>query len=170
MKTTQTLTALASAVVVISLGGLMASQAVAQVASPNANANANDNASVQSSFRFGRHPNLTRALNSLNSADRDLRKAPHIYDGHRAAAQELTEKAIVQVRQALAFNPKGHLTTDWSFGGHPDLNRALKSLERADKDLREAPHEFGGHRAAAEDLTSKAIVEVKKALAVRHRR
>lgn len=58
---------------------------------------------VQSDCQFGHHPDILRALNNLEQADRELNHAPHVFDGHRAAAEKLTNEAIQQVKQALAY-------------------------------------------------------------------
>ena len=47
---------------------------------------------------------------------------------------------------------------------HPELRKAGRELEAALRTLQSAQHDFGGHREAAMDLTSKAIAELKLAL------
>src|SRR5258708_2034140 len=47
---------------------------------------------------------------------------------------------------------------------HPELRKALKSLEKAKTDLQNGAHDFSGHREQALDLTNKAIEEVKLAM------
>ncbi|HLK55917.1 MAG TPA: hypothetical protein VKU00_05120 [Chthonomonadaceae bacterium] len=47
---------------------------------------------------------------------------------------------------------------------HPELVRALKSLQKAQMDLQKANRDFDGHRAKAEQLTDQAIQEVKLAI------
>ena len=47
---------------------------------------------------------------------------------------------------------------------HPELRKAGRELEAALRTLQSASHDFGGHREAAMDLTSKAIAELKLAL------
>lgn len=48
---------------------------------------------------------------------------------------------------------------------HPEIRRALNKLHAAQKDLAHAAHDFGGHRAKAEDLVNQAIQELQAALA-----
>ncbi len=43
---------------------------------------------------------------------------------------------------------------------HPELRRALRSLERTEYDLRHAAHDFGGHRQKAADLCRQAQQEI----------
>ncbi|PYO48417.1 MAG: hypothetical protein DMD72_07375 [Gemmatimonadetes bacterium] len=47
---------------------------------------------------------------------------------------------------------------------HPEIRKAIKSLERAKYDLQHASHDFGGHRADALAATDKAIEQLKLAL------
>ncbi|MBV9468592.1 MAG: hypothetical protein JO316_10545 [Abitibacteriaceae bacterium] len=47
---------------------------------------------------------------------------------------------------------------------HPELRRALRSLQAAKVDLQKGAHDFQGHRAKALDLTNQAIAEVQQAL------
>src|SRR6266852_4480526 len=42
---------------------------------------------------------------------------------------------------------------------HPELMRALRTLQRAKTDLMQANRDFGGHRAKAAELTEQAIQE-----------
>lgn len=47
---------------------------------------------------------------------------------------------------------------------HPEMMRALKTLQRAKADLQKSSKDFGGHREKAADLTQQAINEVNAAL------
>ena len=47
---------------------------------------------------------------------------------------------------------------------HPELRRALDSLEKSKKELANSAHDFGGHRVKALQLTDSAIAEVHEAL------
>jgi hypothetical protein len=47
---------------------------------------------------------------------------------------------------------------------HPEIRKAIASLERAKYDLQHANHDFGGHRADALAATDKAIEQLKLAL------
>jgi|YelNatPaOPRAMG01_1025707.scaffolds.fasta_scaffold44523_4 hypothetical protein len=49
---------------------------------------------------------------------------------------------------------------------HPELRQALRALMRARMLLNKAPHDFKGHRADAEKLTTQAIQQVREAMAV----
>lgn len=47
---------------------------------------------------------------------------------------------------------------------HPELMRAMRTLQRAKTDLMRADRDFGGHRARAAELTDQAIREVQAAI------
>lgn len=47
---------------------------------------------------------------------------------------------------------------------HPELMKAMRSLERAKSDLEHGARDFGGHRARAEELTEQALQEVRAAM------
>jgi hypothetical protein len=48
---------------------------------------------------------------------------------------------------------------------HPEMMHALKALERAKGFLQNGAHDFGGHRAKAQQLTEQAIQEIHAGLA-----
>lgn len=47
---------------------------------------------------------------------------------------------------------------------HPELRRALRTLERTEADLRRADRDFGGHREKAADLCRQAEGQIQQAL------
>ena len=44
---------------------------------------------------------------------------------------------------------------------HPNIRHAIQALETAEKDLKAAPHDFGGHREDALAACDKAIEQLK---------
>ena len=48
---------------------------------------------------------------------------------------------------------------------HPRIHEAIRAIEGAKKELQEAPHDFGGHREDAVEACSRAIEQLKQALA-----
>jgi hypothetical protein len=52
---------------------------------------------------------------------------------------------------------------------HPRIARAIEALRDAQAYLREAPHDFGGHRVEALRATDEAIRQLNFALAYRYR-
>ena len=47
---------------------------------------------------------------------------------------------------------------------HPEIRKAIGSLERAKYDLQHAAHDFGGHRVAAIAACDNAIAQLRLAL------
>jgi hypothetical protein len=47
---------------------------------------------------------------------------------------------------------------------HPHIRAALSELKEARKELKEADHDFGGHRVEAIESIDKAIVQLEKCL------
>lgn len=56
------------------------------------------------------------------------------------------------------------------FADHPRIATAIKDLEDAVAYMEAAPHNFGGHKAAAIAASRKAIVQLRKAMAYRARK
>jgi len=50
---------------------------------------------------------------------------------------------------------------------HPHISKAIQELHEAIKELEQAPHDFGGHRAAAVDASKNAIQQLQQALQYR---
>lgn len=50
---------------------------------------------------------------------------------------------------------------------HPRIAKAIEALEDARAYMREAPHDFGGHRVEAMRATDEAIRQLRLALAYR---
>jgi len=50
---------------------------------------------------------------------------------------------------------------------HPHISKAIQELQEAVKELEQAPHDFGGHRAAAVDASKNAIQQLQQALQYR---
>jgi hypothetical protein len=56
------------------------------------------------------------------------------------------------------------LTMKSEEAAHPRLVNAIHEMREALKELREAPHDFGGNKAAAMHDTEQAIHSLKRAL------
>jgi len=52
---------------------------------------------------------------------------------------------------------------------HPRLSAAIKSIDDAIAYMESAPHDFGGHKAAAIRASREAVVQLKEALRYRAR-
>jgi hypothetical protein len=160
-------------------GGLTAPAALAQKNSLTANRGGYEN-----------RPKIRQAINALENARKDLQNAAHEFCGHRAEALEATNRAIEQLRRALesvhAMNAPGapsnlELASDVRISGpveeerapspqrrelerHPLIRRAIEQLEVAKIDLREAAHDFHGHRAEALESVDRALAQLRAAL------
>ncbi|MEP6754756.1 MAG: hypothetical protein ABJA67_04575 [Chthonomonadales bacterium] len=53
-----------------------------------------------------KHPELMKALKALERAKMDLQKADRDFGGHRAKAEQLTEQAISEVKEAFKADKK----------------------------------------------------------------
>lgn len=73
-----------------------------------------------------------------------------------ACALGLATPCIAQTVQTEAMN-------------HPRIAAAIREMEEAIRYMEAAPHDFGGHKAAAIRDTRAAIVQLRKALAFRAR-
>ena len=56
--------------------------------------------------RNERHPDIRAAIQALERAKADLKKANHDFGGHRESALKACDEAIEQLRQALAYDKK----------------------------------------------------------------
>ena len=52
-------------------------------------------------------------------------------------------------------------------GQHPRIAKAVHALKEAIDELKEAPHDFGGHKAAAIEDSEKALASLREALKYR---
>jgi len=70
---------------------------------------------------------------------------------------------------ALAPNFAAAQTVQSEAAAHPRIVAAIREMEDAIRYLEAAPHNFGGHKAAAIQSTRAAIAELRAALAFRAR-
>lgn len=63
---------------------------------------------LEASWRQGgeRHPKIRQAVNALERARGDLQDAAHDFHGHREAALDATDKALKELREALACDKR----------------------------------------------------------------
>lgn len=116
------------------------------------------------------HPHMHHALHELKEARHELKGAGHDFGGHREKALLAIEDAIRQIEVALAsagdpvkkhkHNPDHYK----KYTHHPHLHHAIHELKEARVELKEASHNFGGHREAALRDVNVAIVQLELAL------
>jgi hypothetical protein len=122
-----------------------------------------------------KHPHLHHALHELRETRVELKEAKHDFGGHREKALKATDAAIVQIELALKAggDPFKALKVDpeWykKFEHHPHLHRSLHELKEARVELKEAKHNFGGHREKALRDVDHAIEQLELALKFAHK-
>ena len=119
----------------------------------------------------GKHPHLHHALRELREARVELKGAAHDFGGHRVKAMEGIDAAIKQIDIALKavgdnIKGTGKLDADFykKYTHHPHIHHALHELKEARTELREAKHDFGGHREAALRDVNYSIEQLELAL------
>jgi hypothetical protein len=68
-----------------------------------------------------------------------------------------------------AVNVAAQQTRQTERAAHPRISRAIRELEDAIKYMEAAPHDFGGHKAAAIQSSRQAIQDLRQALSFRAR-
>ena len=58
----------------------------------------------------------------------------------------------------------GLVTSAWTAERHPEIRAAQKDLSRAKAHLKDAAHDFGGHRVKAIEFIDQAQGELREAL------
>lgn len=76
---------------------------------------------------------------------------------------------MVPCTQTMAQPPE-RAAVAAEYADHPRIVTAIRDLEDAIAYMEAAPHDFGGHKAAAIAASRKAIMQLKKAMAFRARR
>lgn len=79
--------------------------------------------------------------------------------GAVAFGTTLTQPAIAQGPPPPPFMGRPHRGER-----HPELRRALRTLERTETDLHRSARDFGGHRLKAAELCHQAQIEIQQAI------
>jgi hypothetical protein len=117
-----------------------------------------------------KHHHLHHALFELKETRVELKEAKHDFGGHRESALKATDAAIVQIERALhaGGDPYKALKAnpEWykKFEHHPHIHRSIHELKEARVQLKEAKHDFGGHREKAIKDVDYAIEQLEVAL------
>jgi hypothetical protein len=117
-----------------------------------------------------RHPHMHHALHELKETQVELKEAAHDFGGHREKALKAVDAAIIQLEVALKEGrdpfkvPKIDPEVYKKFERHPHIHRAIHELKEARVELKEAKHDFGGHREKALKDVNYAIEQLELAL------
>jgi hypothetical protein len=116
------------------------------------------------------HPLMHRALYELKEVQTYLKTADNKFGGHKQKAQEAVDAAIGEMLKALEAvkDPykgfKGNPDDYKKWNDHPAIRQAIHVLRDAKGELKNAAHNFDGHRDNALKLTEAAISELEMAL------
>ena len=113
-------------------------------------------------------PHMQAARTALQSARNELQVAEANKGGHRVRAIELVDQAIAEVDAGIEYD-RSH---DHAFRlskeavvvlspDQPHMKAALNLLKDAQKELKAATPDKGGHRVKAMQIVDQAIAEVK---------
>ncbi|MCE9534744.1 MAG: hypothetical protein K8T89_27015 [Planctomycetes bacterium] len=117
------------------------------------------------------HPQLHEAIHDLRLAHGELKKADNNYGGHKEKAMHAIEAAYRQTEKCLeaagdkynpSFVPPGGLKKNHK--NQHNLRHALVKLREANKDLKDASGNFGGHKKKALEDIDVAINQVEKCI------
>ncbi len=117
-----------------------------------------------------KHPYMHHALHELKDARVELKEAKHDFGGHREKALKAVDAALVQLEVALKeggdpFRPVKVGPEQYKkYEHHPHIHRAVHELKDARVELKEAKHDFGGHREKALRDVDYAIEQLELAL------
>ena len=120
--------------------------------------------------RAEEHPRLHAALYEMREARTELKEAKHDFGGHRAKALEALDAAINQVEKALKAvddNVKGLEPAKEvykEYVNHPHIRHALVEAKEARTFLKDAAHDYKGHREKAVEALDEVVVQLGKAL------
>jgi tetratricopeptide (TPR) repeat protein len=117
-----------------------------------------------------KYPHMHHALYELAESRKELKEAAHDFGGHREKALKDVDEAIVQMEKALEAAgdkyvprpPEKDVYKKYEF--HPHIHHALHELAEARKELKEAGHDFGGHREKSLEKVDHAIKQLELAL------
>lgn len=83
--------------------------------------------------------------------------------------KKIAAAAMIALALGGFVTPSFAQTVQTEAMNHPRIAAAIREMEEAIRYMEAAPHDFGGHKAAAIRDTRAAIVQLRKALAYRAR-
>jgi tetratricopeptide (TPR) repeat protein len=117
-----------------------------------------------------KYPHLHHALYEMKEAHKQLKEAGHDFGGHRERALEGLDAAIRQTEKALeaigdpyhGYTPREGTYHEYKNFVH--LRHSVVEMKEARRELKEAPHDYKGHRDEAIRFLDYAIEQVDKCL------
>jgi hypothetical protein len=114
-------------------------------------------------------PFMRAARNDCNKALGFLRRATADKGGHRNNAMNLTNRAVSEINQGIAYDRRNDSEGDLDPNAlippdQPNMQKAKDWLKSARENLEKATADKGGHRAAALRLVNDAIDEVQRGI------
>ena len=118
-----------------------------------------------------KHPRMHAALHELKESRIELKEAAHDFGGHREKALKDVDHAIKQIEEALEAAGDKYVAGKGpgkdaykKYEHHHHIHHAIHELKEARKELKEAAHNFGGHREKALEAVDHAIKQLELAL------
>jgi hypothetical protein len=116
------------------------------------------------------NPRLHHALYEMKEAYKQLQVAGDQFHGHKDSAMKGLDAAIRQTEKALAavgdpyvgFTPPAGIYRGYANYAH--IRHSLVVMNEARNELKNAPHDFKGHRDLAVHYLDYAILEIDKCL------
>ena|SRR5579871_1114489 len=118
-----------------------------------------------------KYPHLHQALYEMKEAHKQLKEAGHDFGGHRERALEGLDAAIRQTEKCLRevgdpyhedFRPREGVYHEYKNFVH--LRHSVVEMKEARHALKDAPHDFKGHRDEAIRFLDYAIEQCEKCL------
>jgi hypothetical protein len=112
------------------------------------------------------YPHLHRALHDLHGAHKELKEATIDFGGNKEKAIKSVDSAIKSIEKAL----KGAKLKELPKSEHkkvdhyPHMHHALHALKGAEKELKEAKDNMGGHKEAVERHVEAAAKDIEACL------
>ena len=125
---------------------------------------------IQAADEKAEYPHMHHALHELREARTELKEADHDFGGHREKALKDVEEAIKQIDKALKAkgddikSPGKHEVDYTKYKHQPHIHHAIHELKETRTELKEAKHDFGGHREQALKDVDRAIKQLELAL------
>ena len=102
------------------------------------------------------HPAIHRAIYELKQGRQELKEAARDFGGHREKAMHAIDLALKQLHAIAPLSgPKGKpyqghpIEFYKTFENHPHIRSSIAELNETIRALKEAKHDFGGHREKA---------------------